>query len=462
MSSPATTEPRRQGRIRWLIIGLAFLAIAINYIDRANLSVALPYLDEGLKISPAASGVILGAFFWTYSLGQIPLGWLVDRMGSRLIFAFSVVWWSVFTAATVLARGFASLFGLRLMLGLGEAGAFPACARVVEEWFPRRERGLASGIYDSGARGGTMLAVPLVTALIAWLGWRGSFLVTGGLGLVWAVVWLYVYRSPRAQRWVSEGELRYIEAGQQRTERADDGPAVRWRDLFRNRTVWGMAVGFGCQSYVIYFFITWFPSYLVDERHFTLLELGVFGTLPGLVAFLGNFLGGWVTDALVRRGHSLTFSRKSCIVGGMLGSALIGLVGIAPSAALALVLLSISFGCVTFATSAIVALPADLAPESSRSLSGSIQGIQNGIATTWPASSARASSAGCTARPAASARACSPPRSWPSAAAWSTSSSSAGSSRYAARRPNSRRCPDVLTGRKTTHNVRARPAPADK
>ncbi|WP_031466569.1 MFS transporter [Sciscionella sediminilitoris] len=386
MTPTRNTAPRRRGRIRWLIIGLAFLAICINYIDRANLSVALPYLNTELHLDPALSGLVLGAFFWTYSLFQLPLGWLVDKVGSRAMFAVAVVWWSVFTAATVVARGIGTLFGIRLLLGIGEAGAFPASARVVEEWFPKRERGIASGIYDSGARGGTMLAVPVVTALIAWLGWKGSFIATASLGIVWAAVWLYVYRSPHAQRWVSEGELRYIEEGGARTGRqqagpeTEAGPRIRWRDLFRSRTVWGMAIGFGCQSYVIYFFITWFPSYLVDERHFNLLELGIFGTIPGLVAFLGNFLGGWASDALIRRGHSVTFARKACIVGGMLGSTLIGFADLTPSAVLALVLLSVSFGCVTFATSSIVALPVDIAPETSQSLAGSIQGFQNGIA----------------------------------------------------------------------------------
>ncbi|SDT21393.1 MFS transporter [Microlunatus soli] len=386
MSRPEISPPvPRRGRVRWILIGLAFAAIAINYIDRANLSVALPYMDKDLGLDPAASGLVLGAFFWTYALCQLPLGWLVDRLGARTMFAAAVAWWSIFTAATVLARGFGSLFGLRLLLGVGEAGAFPAATKMVEEWFPRRERGIASGIYDSGARGGTLLSIPIVTALIAALGWKGSFIVTGSLGLVWVIIWLWAYHSPIKHRWISEAELAYIKAGGARVdpdqqEVDHDRPAVRWRDLFTNRTVWGMAIGFGCQSYVIYFFITWFPSYLVEERHFSLLELGIWGTVPGFVAFLGNFLGGWVSDALVRRGHSVTVARKSCIIAGMLGSAVIGFVGLVPSAVLALVLLSFSFGCVTFATSSIVALPADVAPTSGASMAGSIQGFQNGIA----------------------------------------------------------------------------------
>lgn len=383
-SASRATKPHAPGKIRWIIIGLAFLAIAINYIDRANLSVALPYLEDELGLEPAKSGLILGAFFWTYALFQLPLGWLVDRIGARFMFAVAVAWWSLFTAATVFARGFGSLFGLRLLLGVGEAGAFPAATRVVEEWFPRRERAMASGIYDSGARGGTLLAIPLVTALIAALGWKGSFLVTGGLGFIWVIVWLWFYRRPAAHRWISELELKYIDEGGGRTsavpEEEKQKSTVRWRDLIRSSTIWGMAIGFGCQSYVIYFFITWFPSYLVDERGFSLLELGLWGSVPGIVAFGGNFLGGWVSDKLVTSGRSVTFARKACIITGLLLSALIGFAGLAPSAVGALVLLSISFGGVTFATTSIVALPADIAPVEGESIAGSIQGFQNGIA----------------------------------------------------------------------------------
>src|SRR5699024_8939261 len=138
------------------------------------------------------------------------------------MFAGAVAWWSLFTAATVLARGFGSLFGLRLLLGVGEAGAFPAATRVVEEWFPRRERAIASGLYDSGARGGTLLAIALVTALIAALGWKGFFLVTGGLGFVWVIVWLWLYRRPSVHRWISEKELHYLEEGGARTRNAPE------------------------------------------------------------------------------------------------------------------------------------------------------------------------------------------------------------------------------------------------
>lgn len=369
-----------QGKIRWIIIWLAFLAIAIGYIDRANLSVALPYLTEELDLDPTYSGLILGAFFWTYSLFQFPSGWLADKLGSRFTFAFSVLWWSVFTALTAFARGFYSLLSLRLLLGVGEAGAFPAATRVVEEWFPKHERGFASGIYDSGARGGTMIAIPIVSALVAAVGWKGSFLITGAIGLLWVLIWLKFYRIPREQQILSTEEFEYIKKGggakiRDHTEES----TIKWRDIAKNRTVWGMSLGFACQSYVIYFFITWFPTYLVQERGFDLLELGIWGTIPGITAFIGNFFGGWVSDKLIYRGFSITAARKTCIVAGMIISGVIGLAGQVESPMAALALLSLSFAGVTFATSSIVALPADISPQEGASIAGSIQGFQNGI-----------------------------------------------------------------------------------
>lgn len=311
----AAPPTERRSRVRWVMIWLAFAGLTIAYVDRANLSVALPYMTRDLNIDPALSGLLLGAFFWTYSLFQIPMGMLVDRFGSRVLYAVAVTWWSLITVAMAAVRGTGSLIGARLLLGVGEAAAFPACTKVVERWFPRHERGTASGIYDSGARGGTLLATPLVAALIALVGWRGSFIITGALGLIWVVFWLKMYRDPRLHPKVNEAELAYIEAGQeQEAETSDDAPQLLWRDLLRYRTIWGMALGFSCQSFVIYFFITWFPSYLVEERGFSLLTLGVFGMIPAITAFIGNFAGGWASDALVRRGHSLTFARKSCII----------------------------------------------------------------------------------------------------------------------------------------------------
>nr|WP_273844197.1 MFS transporter [Rubrobacter calidifluminis] len=377
-----------RSRVRWLMVVLAFFGIAINYIDRANLGVAATHIQKELGIGDFAMGLALGAFFYTYAFFQLPMGYWVDRFGARLVYTVAVVWWSVFTAATGLARNFASLFGFRLLLGAGEAGGYPSCAKVVSQWFPKQERAFATSIFDSGARVGTALSLPIVAGLIGAFGWRVSFAVTGALGIVWAIFWVLLYRSPRRHPRVSEEELRYIEAGGARTADYDRSRQpqrraneIRWRDLFRYRTIWGMMIGFFCLNFVIYFFITWFPSYLVKARGFDLLQLGIFGTIPAIVAIPGGWVGGLFSDFLVRRGASLTVARKVCLVGGMLFSSVIALAALVPTAAGALALLSVSYASLTFAAASVWSLPADVAPQaaegSSVSWVASIGGIQN-------------------------------------------------------------------------------------
>lgn len=372
-------------RARWLMIVLCLLANAISYIDRANLAVAAPAMSKDLGLDPATMGLILGAFFWTYAGMQMPFGWVADRIGARIALSVAVAWWSVFTACTALAQGFASLIGCRLALGAGEAGAYPSCAKVTSLWFPSSERALASSIFDSGSRIGSALSIPIVTWIIAVLGWRESFVITGVVGFAWIAVWLWLYRDPERHPGVSPDELARLQSERGRPGDAAAAP-VPWTSLFRYRTIWGMMIGFFCLNFVIYFFITWFPTYLVQARGFSLKELGTLGILPALVAIPAGWLGGYVSDTLYRRGWSLTWARKSCLVGGMLMSSIITLSAIAPNAYVALVFFAIAYGSLAFTAAAIWSLPGDVAPSTAHV--ASIGGIQNfasnvaGIVTT--------------------------------------------------------------------------------
>jgi MFS transporter, ACS family, D-galactonate transporter len=379
MQTMPITRAEKPTKFRWFMVFLAFLAIVTNYMDRANLAVALPYMNTELHLSSGESGLILGAFFWTYAAFQIPAGMLVDRLGAKAVFAAAVVWWSIFTMATGLARGAASLLGLRFLLGVGEAGAFPAATKFVERWFPPTERGLASGIYDCGARGGTLIALPICTAIITAYGWKASFLFTGAVGLVWVVVWLFVASEfPAQSRFVNEAEVEHIGEDAPATKRR--AVRIKWGRLFTSRVVWAMSLGFACQGYVIYFFITWYPTYLVKERGFTLLQLGFYGILPGLAGLVGSWLGGWISDRIAASHYGLDFARKTCIVVGMALSATIGVAGIVTQAWLALLLLSIAFFGVSVATSSILALPADVSARGERSVAGTVAGFQNCVA----------------------------------------------------------------------------------
>jgi ACS family D-galactonate transporter-like MFS transporter len=371
-------------RQRWTMIALCLVANAISYIDRANLAVAAPFIQRELGLDAAVMGFLLGGFFWTYSVMQMPFGWFADRFGARISLTVAMIWWSTFTALTAGARGVSTFFGCRLLLGAGEAGAYPSFAKVAANWFPKRERGLAAGIFDSGSRIGSALSLPLVAWLIGSFSWQVSFIVTGALGLIWAVVWVAMYRDPERHAGVQPSELAALQA--ERGVAPADGAKIPWLSLFRYRTVWGMMIGFFCLNFVIYFFITWFPTYLVQARGFSLKELGTLGLLPGLVAIPCGWLGGLSSDALFRRGWSLTRARKTCLVGGMLMSSVITFSVFAPNVYVALACFALAYGSLAFTAANIWSLPGDVAPTQSHV--ASIGGIQNfasnlaGIVTT--------------------------------------------------------------------------------
>ncbi|ALK32988.1 MFS transporter [Burkholderia plantarii] len=366
-------------KIRWAMILMCFLANVINFVDRANLAIAAPSIRADLGLDAVGMGLVLSAFFWTYAFLQLPAGWFIDKVGVRVALALAVGWWSVFTVATGAARGLGQLVGMRLMLGAGEAAAIPSFAKVAFNWFPRRERGLASSIFDSGSRVGSALSLPLVAWLISLLGWRGSFAVTGSLGIVWALAWWFIYRDPERHRALAPAAVEALLAERAAPSRpaaaGQAAPRVSWLDLFRYRTIWGMMIGLFCLNFAIYFFITWFPSYLLQSRGFSLASLGTLGMLPALIAIPGGWLGGYVSDALFRRGWSATAARKTCLVGGMLASSSIALSACVDSIGLCLALFSLSYAGLSFAGANVWTLVGEVAPTPAHV--ASIGGIQN-------------------------------------------------------------------------------------
>lgn len=359
--------------MRWLIIFLCFVANAINFVDRANLAVAIPHIQAELYLSPAVTGFLLSGFFWTYAVMQLPAGWFIDRIGPRIALSVSVVAWSIVTMMTAAAQSLLHLMGCRLMLGVGEAGALPNFAKITALWFSSRERGFASSIFDSGSRFGAALALPLVAWLIDRYGWRMSFLVSGSLGFVWVMVWLSVYRDPDVGK--SPPDSSYVPRSITLVPPAAPRAHISWLALFRYRTLWGMMLGFFCLNFTIYFFITWFPAYLMQTRGFSLFKLGTLGVLPAMCAIPGGWLGGIMSDCLYRRGWSLTRARKSCLVGGMLASSVITLSVFATSTWVCLMFFSLAYASLAFTGAIVWTLPAEVAP--SQAHVASIAGIQN-------------------------------------------------------------------------------------
>jgi sugar phosphate permease len=360
-------------RIRWLIIWLCFLGNAISYIDRANLSIATPMISGEMHIDPDTMGWVLSTFFWTYAVMQLPSGWIIDRIGVRISLTFAVAWWSLFTAATGLARGVWQFVAARLMLGLGESASLPSFTRTAFNWFPRAERGMACGIFNSGSTAGTALSLPLVTALIAAVGWRWAFGVTGAIGIAWAIAWWFIYRDPEQYRAIAPREVDALLA-----ERAAPPVAtakISWADLFRYRSIWGLMLGLFCLNFAIYFYITWFPSYLLQARGFSLKALGTVGMLPPVMAVVGNWLGGYVSDRLLKLGWSHTAARKTCLVTGMALASSIGLSAFVESNWACLGLLTLAYASLSFTGANIWVVASEIAPTPGHV--ASIGGIQN-------------------------------------------------------------------------------------
>lgn len=370
-ASVATGEKTATGKMRYAILSVLSVGIAINYIDRAAMSVAIPFMSSDLHLSSTDSGLLLSAFFWSYVLFQLPGGWLTDKFGPRITLAVSSLGWGLATAFCGLSHSVSALVGFRMLLGAVEAPSYPASSSTVSRWFPRQERSFAAATFNNGSKIGGTLAIPIISFLIAAVGWRMTFVISGVIAMAWAIGWYLWYRDPRQHKTVTREEVEFIEANQE----AATGAAMSIRQLLRQRTVQAMMFGFFCVNFVSYFFFTWFPTYLVETFHLSLMKFGLLGMLPGIAAIIGGWFGGLLSDGLVRRGVSLNVARKIPLVFGMIGSSVIGLAAFSPTVTLALAALCFANFSATCASAALWALPSDVAPN--RANVATIGGIQN-------------------------------------------------------------------------------------
>jgi sugar phosphate permease len=280
-------------------VWFTLVMIAIAYLDRVCISIAAPAIKSELGLSDTRMGLVFSAFTLSYALFEVPSGWFADRFGARAALTRIVLWWSAMTAATGLASGFASLFAVRLLFGLGEAGAFPASARVYARWLPASLRGRLFGVLIMAAALSGALTQPLVVALVSRLGWRATFAIIGSLGFAWAALWWIWFRDdPRDHRGVNAAELALIDSGG--AETSGHAP-VPWRALARNRALVALCAMYFGAIYGWYFYLTWLPTYLLRARGFDLAQVGWLAALPLLAIALGVYLGGWACDRLTPR-----------------------------------------------------------------------------------------------------------------------------------------------------------------
>ena len=322
----------RATRVRYIILALLFLATTINYADRATMSIAGSAMQKDLGINAVSLGYIFSAFGWSYVIAQIPGGWLLDRFGSRRVYGASILVWSLFTLVqgTIgFLTGMAAIvaiFTLRLAVGVAEAPSFPANSRIVAAWFPANERGTASAIFNSAQYAATVIFAPLMAWLVHAFNWHQVFIVMGVVGIAMALAWRVMARDPKDHPKVNRAELDYIQSGgglvdldrQPSGAPAAQGPKLGYiKQLLANRMMMGVYIAQYCINALTYFFITWFPVYLVQARHMSILKAGFVASIPAVCGFLGGILGGLVSDWLLRRGASLSLARKTPIVLGM-------------------------------------------------------------------------------------------------------------------------------------------------
>lgn len=343
--SVETALPRPKAtRGRYGVLALIAMGTMINYLDRSLLAVAAPSLSAELGIGAVAMGLVFSAFSWSYALGQIPGGVILDRLGVRITYFWSVFLWSVFTALQGVATGLASLVGFRIGLGAAEAPCFPANSRVLVSWFPQRERARANSVYSVGMYFGIAFLSPVLFWITATFGWRMLFILAGAIGVVFALIWWWIYRDPRHSKFANQAEIDLITegGGLVETERSP----FSWSDvgwLLRQRQVLGASIGQFATNATLVFFLTWFPTYLITERGMDWLKVGWMAVLPFIAASVGVLIGGQISDALVKRSGSATLGRKLPIVGGLLLSSTIVAAAFLESDALLIAVMSLAF-----------------------------------------------------------------------------------------------------------------------
>jgi ACS family hexuronate transporter-like MFS transporter len=371
MESVSQTSASRRPipSLRWWIGGILFASTAINYIDRQTLSLLAPYLKRDFHWTNTDYANIVVAFRVAYSIGQTVCGRLMDRVGTKRGLTITVLWYSVVSMLTPLARGFYSFLGFRFLLGAGESGNWPGATKAVSEWFPKHERGLATAVFDSGSSIGGAIAPLLVLPIYYRWGMRPAFVIPGLLGLLWLLAWHWLYYRPQEHPRISASERNMI-LSDAADERVASHPPVKWRDLLKLPQTWGTII---CRTFTdpVFFFIAdWFPIYLVAKG--ISLQTGLFAIwIPFVGADLGNLFGGWMSGHLIQRGWSLGKARKAIVVFGGIGVMLL----IPTIFTVHLPTLTILFATATFCYGAYTTianvLPSDLFfPNSVASVSG--------------------------------------------------------------------------------------------
>lgn len=375
-------------RTRLSILAMLFVVTAINYMDRANLAVAGSHIQGEFYLSATQLGLLFSMFTWFYAMSQIPVGYLLDRIGSRWLYGGAIILWSLFTLLMGLAShhffatataSFMMLLVCRALVGVAEAPSFPSNTKIIATWFPDHERARATATYSSAQYIGLALLTPLLSYVVSQWGWEMSFYLSGLVGIVFGIYWLIAYRDPQDNKNINAAELDVIRkggghgsAGQQAGNSKVNWNSVKY--ILRQRTTWGLFIAQFAASSTLYFFLTWFIVYLEKGLHLSIDKAGIGAMFPYMMAMAGVLCGGTLSDFLLKRGRSRTFARKLPVMAGMLLTCSIALVNFfQDSPVVAIGILSIAFFANAFSNLGWVVC-SDVIP---RHLIGTIGGFLN-------------------------------------------------------------------------------------
>lgn len=342
----------KRTKVRYSILLFLFLATVFNYADRATLSVVAPFMSQELGFDPEAMGLAFSAFGIAYVIMQLPGGWLLDRYGARMVYGCALIGWSLVTMLQGTIYLYASplivLVILRLLMGAIEAPAFPANSRLSVQWFPSKERGFVTSIYQSAQYISLGIITPLMTIILHNLSWHYVFYYIGAIGVILGIVWLFKVRDPLQHPKVNQEEIEYIRDGGGEpalgSKKAQEKITLaQFKSVCINRMMIGVYIGQFCVTSITWFFLTWFPTYLYQAKGMSILKVGFIASIPAIAGFVGGLLGGVFSDALLKRGYSLTVARKLPVICGMLLSCVIVIANYTSSEIVVVVAMSVAF-----------------------------------------------------------------------------------------------------------------------
>lgn len=364
---------KKQLKIRWTFVILLLIGAIINYLDRANLSIANTTISREFGLSSTKMGLLLSAFLWPYAIANLPAGWLVDKFGPKKMFSYASGLWSTVTIISSFISSYPIFYLMRAFLGVAESPFFTAGLKVNQKWFSKEERGVPISIINTGSQIANAVAPPILTLLMLTLGWRSMFIVIGVLGLLLLLVWQKLYRDPTSEETIAikgsldaAAEIRQVNSSEKQAS---------WGELFKLKNTWFMIIGNFGIMFTIWVYLTWLPAYLVTARGFSLKQMGFVASIPFICGIFGVLLGGFISDYLIKKGMQAVTARKFPIVGG----AILAAISVAPlpfisNTVVSIILLSIGYFASQLPSGVIWTLAADVAPNSNQVASlGAIQ-----------------------------------------------------------------------------------------